>query len=121
VETLEKVLYATFGNILIVEIILDFPDLDPRNLIPIYLAWLISCSFLSFLFYGYDKIKAIRGGFRTSENVLHLLALSGGFVGCALGMALFRHKLRKKKIKIIIFLAFSIHGFIFLYLLMLWM
>ena len=97
--------------------IIGFPDIDPHNPISIYLAWVIFSGLISFLFYGYDKIKAVMGGFRISENVLHLLALSGGFLGCALGMALFRHKIKKTKFKAIIFLAFSIHILIFLYLL----
>ena len=97
--------------------IFGFPDIDPHNPISIYVAWLIFSGFISFLFYGYDKIKAIIGGHRIPENLLHLLALSGGFLGCALGMALFRHKIKKTKFKVIIFLAFSIHILIFLYLL----
>ena len=118
-ETFKKLLYAIFGSILIFAIILGlfFPDIDPDKPIPIYLAWLISCGITSFLFYGYDKIKAVRGGFRIPENVFHLLALLGGFLGCALGMVLFRHKIKKKKFKAIILLAFSIHGLIFFYLL----
>jgi uncharacterized membrane protein YsdA (DUF1294 family) len=96
-------------------------DFVLHNPILIYIAWLIANGFISFLFYGYDKIKAIRGGFRISENALHLLALSGGFLGCFMGMALFRHKIRKRKFKAIIFLAFLIHCLILLYLLSSWL
>ena len=110
-----------FDTILTFGIIWDFPDIGPHNPISIYVAWLIFSGLIAFLFYGYDKIKAVMGGFRKSENVLHLLALSGGFFGCALGMALFRHKIRKKKFKAIIFLAFSIHCLIFMYLLSPWL
>lgn len=89
---------------------------DPRNLIQIYLVWLIASSITSFLFYGYDKFEAKRDGYRIPENLLHLLALSGGFLGCALGMVFFHHKTRKTIFKAIIALAFLIHGLIFLYL-----
>jgi uncharacterized membrane protein YsdA (DUF1294 family) len=87
------------------------------NPLPLYLGWLIASGIFSFVVYGYDKFKAVRGGYRVPENQLHLLALSGGFLGCALGMALFRHKIRKTPFKVIIFLAFLIHGLIFLSLL----
>lgn len=117
----EKMLVMAIVSTLGVAVILlklAFPDFDPCNPVPIYLVWLIASGIVSFLIYGYDKFKAVRGGYRIPENLLHLLALSGGFVGCALGMAVFHHKIRKTKFKAIIALAFLIHGLIALYLLM---
>jgi uncharacterized membrane protein YsdA (DUF1294 family) len=93
------------------------PNCDPDYLISLYLAWLLASGIISFLVYGYDKFKAVRGGYRVPENQLHLLALSGGFLGCALGMAVFRHKIRKTIFKAVIASAFFLHGFfLFLFL-----
>jgi uncharacterized membrane protein YsdA (DUF1294 family) len=88
-----------------------FPNFDPDYLIPLYLAWLLASGIISFVIYGYDKFKAVRGGYRVPENLLHVLALSGGFLGSALGMAVFRHKIRKTMFKAVIASAFFLHGF----------
>ena len=50
-----------------------------------------------FAVYGIDKLKAVRGTWRISEICLILLAALGGGVGGALGMIIFRHKIRKPK------------------------
>jgi uncharacterized membrane protein YsdA (DUF1294 family) len=53
-------------------------------------------SVLVFGLYGWDKRVAVRGGSRTSEQSLHLLALAGGWPGAMLARSLFRHKTRKQ-------------------------
>lgn len=57
--------------------------------------WTLAWSTVAFLFYGYDKMQAKRGGWRVPEVVLLGLSLIGGFAGSALGMFVFRHKIRK--------------------------
>ncbi len=52
---------------------------------------------ISFLFYGLDKFKAIKKSRRISEKFLFGLSFMGGSLGCLLGMAVFRHKIRKVK------------------------
>ena len=47
--------------------------------------------------YGIDKVKAIRGTWRIREAILLGLAAAMGGVGAALGMVLFRHKIRKPR------------------------
>jgi uncharacterized membrane protein YsdA (DUF1294 family) len=49
----------------------------------------------AFAAYGLDKAAAQRGGRRTPENVLHFLALTGGWPGAFVAQRVFRHKTRK--------------------------
>ena len=49
-------------------------------------------SIIAFIAYGADKMKAIKGRYRTPEITLLALALFGGAFGAFLGMCLFRHK-----------------------------
>lgn len=58
-------------------------------------SWLISVNVVTFLVYGFDKMRAQGGGRRVPENVMHVLVLLGGCVGGLGGMVLFRHKTRK--------------------------
>lgn len=50
---------------------------------------------------GIDKLLAIKGKRRISENTLLIFALLGGGVGFSLSMVLFRHKLSKVRFRII--------------------
>ncbi|KAB7706025.1 DUF1294 domain-containing protein [Bacillus aerolatus] len=47
---------------------------------------------ISYIVMGNDKRKAKRGAWRTSENMLWLLALIGGAVGSWIAMQAHRHK-----------------------------
>lgn len=67
--------------------------------------WLAAVNLVTFIAYGYDKALARNGGMRIPEIVLHLLALSGGFVGGWIGMYAFRHKTRKLIFKVILALS----------------
>ena len=55
---------------------------------------LLAVNFVSLVFFGFDKLWAMRGGVRIPESRLLLLAFLGPF-GAFLGMLLFRHKTRK--------------------------
>jgi uncharacterized membrane protein YsdA (DUF1294 family) len=74
-----------------------------------YWVWLITLSVVTFFWYGFDKGQAKRGGLRTPEIVLHLLALAGGFPGGWLGRLFFHHKTRKDSFTIILILATILH------------
>lgn len=63
---------------------------------PIVLEAYVAVSVLTLLTYGYDKYRAQRGGRRTPESTLHLLALAGGWPGALLAQRLFRHKTKKR-------------------------
>jgi uncharacterized membrane protein YsdA (DUF1294 family) len=77
---------------------------------PIYLAWVIGLSVVTFALYGFDKRQAIRDGGRVPEMVLHGLALAGGFPGGWAGRAAFRHKTRHTSFLIVLVVATVIHG-----------
>jgi uncharacterized membrane protein YsdA (DUF1294 family) len=57
---------------------------------------------VTFGYYGYDKRRAGRGGWRVPESILHLLVLTGGFVGGWAGMFFFRHKTRAPVFKVVL-------------------
>jgi uncharacterized membrane protein YsdA (DUF1294 family) len=67
--------------------------------------WLLLAGIVTFLFYGFDKAQAKRSGWRVPEIVLHGMALAGGFIGAALGMAVFNHKTRKPVFLVVIVLS----------------
>ncbi|HBF14475.1 MAG TPA: DUF1294 domain-containing protein [Clostridiales bacterium] len=60
-------------------------------------SWILLCiyagiSFLAFILYGVDKLKAKCHAWRIKESVLLGVAFLGGAVGALLGMLVFRHK-----------------------------
>jgi uncharacterized membrane protein YsdA (DUF1294 family) len=59
----------------------------------------------TFLAFGFDKWRARRGGRRTPEATLLLLAFLTGFPGGWLGMTTFRHKTRKGSFRARMFLV----------------
>ena len=59
-------------------------------------AFLFILNIISLLFFGLDKLKSKRGGWRISDLRLLLVALFGPF-GAFAGMLLFNHKTRKAK------------------------
>lgn len=57
-----------------------------------YVVWLAALSATTFAVYGLDKRLSKSNSGRVPENILHLLALLGGFPGGWLGMLVFHHK-----------------------------
>jgi uncharacterized membrane protein YsdA (DUF1294 family) len=69
---------------------------------------LLIVNFISLIFFGLDKLWAMRGGMRVPESSLLSLAFLGPF-GAFLGMQLFRHKTRKPKFLLVpLFLLFQL-------------
>jgi uncharacterized membrane protein YsdA (DUF1294 family) len=66
-------------------------------------------SLVAFIFYGFDKRRAIRGGRRIPEATLHTLELFGGFPGAFLAQQLFRHKTRKKSFLFVFWAIVALH------------
>ncbi len=74
--------------------------------------YLIIINCITFVVYGIDKIFAIFHKFRIMEKFLFILSLIGGALGALLGMAIFRHKIRKVKFYFVNFISFFIWMFI---------
>lgn len=80
-------------------------DYIPINLVLVYLGG----STLTFILYAYDKSKAKRGAWRTSESTLHLFALAGGWPGAAIAQQTLRHKSQKKEFRFVFWLTVIIN------------
>ena len=63
------------------------------------LAVWIAINAVTFAFYAADKAAAKRGGWRTPEAHLHLLALVGGWPAAAYAQRVFRHKTSKESFR----------------------
>ncbi len=61
-------------------------------------------SLAAFAIYAWDKSRAERGAFRTSEKSLHLLELFGGWPGALIAQQWLRHKNRKLSYQIVFWL-----------------
>lgn len=79
--------------------------------VPTVFVFLTILNVISLVFFGLDKLKSKRGGWRIPELRLLMVALFGPF-GAYTAMLLFRHKTRKAK-----FFLVPIFLFIHLYLL----
>ena len=77
---------------------------------PLYPAWIIGLSVCTFALYGFDKRRAVAGGGRVPERVLHGLALAGGFPGGWVGRTVFRHKTRHTSFLVVLTIATALHG-----------
>jgi uncharacterized membrane protein YsdA (DUF1294 family) len=60
---------------------------------------LIVINVVTFVVYGIDKWKAMKGRWRISELTLLLLAVIGGSIGALLGMRVWHHKTKHLKFK----------------------
>jgi len=66
------------------------------QLLPIWVVYLlIASNTLSFLFYGMDKLAAIKHWQRTPEKHFYCLALLSGWPASLLGQIVFNHKTSK--------------------------
>ena len=63
---------------------------------------LIFWNIIVFLLYGYDKIMAIKNGWRVSEKALLVSAFFLGGLGAYFGMISFRHKTRHRIFRILL-------------------
>ena len=67
------------------------------NGLPTLFLWgYLGMSIITYLSYGFDKIAAKDGNWRTSEEWLHLLAVAGGWPGSLIAQYQFRHKTKKQ-------------------------
>lgn len=59
----------------------------------VVVAYVLGFGLITFLAYGYDKLRAVRDGRRVPNLALQLLAVLGGAVGGVAGMLVWRHKI----------------------------
>lgn len=60
--------------------------------LPLLVAYVLGLGLSTFLIYGYDKLRARRGGQRVPESALLALSVIGGALGGWAGMLVWRHK-----------------------------
>ena len=76
------------------------------GILPLALLWLyLGASLLSFAVYALDKAAAQRGGRRTPENTLHMLALVGGWPGAMVAQQRLRHKTKKESFRLVFWIT----------------
>ncbi len=69
--------------------------------LPTFVLWLyVVASVLTFFLYAKDKSAARSGKWRTSENMLHLFSLAGGWPGAAIAQSQLRHKSKKLSFRV---------------------
>lgn len=66
-------------------------------------------SVLTFCVYAYDKYKAKKGAWRTSERTLHIMELFCGWPGALIAQKLLRHKSYKKSFSVVFWLMVVIN------------
>ncbi len=81
-----------------------------------YILLIIIISSFTFFVYGIDKRKSIKHSRRISEKTLLLLSLSFGAMGAIIGSAVFKHKSKKFKFKLLNGIFLCIHILIGVYL-----
>ena len=60
------------------------------------LPWYLALSAVTFFAYGWDKVSAEGGHWRTQESTLNGMALLGGWPGAWIAQHAWRHKSRKE-------------------------
>lgn len=65
----------------------------------------VGVNVVTMLAYGYDKYVSQARGRRVPEAALHIMAAAGGTPGAFVGQLLFRHKIRDRRFRIVLFWA----------------
>jgi len=87
-----------------------------------YAGYLILLSLITFIAYGADKKKAIKGAYRTKEKTLLLLSFFGGAFGGYPAMLVFRHKTKGEHwyFTFVNLLGIALHATLMVLLVLLW-
>lgn len=80
-----------------------------RTTFAIYFINVLVLSIVSFVIYGLDKERAIKGDRRVPEGTLQLLAFLGGWPGAFLGQRHFHHKTKKTPFLIVFWFLVVVH------------
>lgn len=78
--------------------------------------YLIAINIITFIFFGVDKDKAIKGKWRISEAVLLSLSFVGGSIGGLLAMKMFNHKTKKTYFSLGLPIMLLIHILVIIYI-----
>ena len=81
------------------------------------LAYYLIINLVTFAVYGWDKLAAVQGRWRTRESVLLTLSAIGGAFGGLLAMILFHHKTRKTIFWVVNLVACAVHLYLIVLLL----
>lgn len=96
----------------------DSRELIEINGILVLIALYLSLNIVAACAFAWDKRKAKRGAWRTSEGSLLVLGLLGPF-GAFIAMRLFRHKMQKAKFRLVpLFLV--LHCVVIMYVIVLY-
>lgn len=88
------------------------------NRLPIWVPVIfIGVSVATFVVYWWDKNAARKGGARTPENTLHILALLGGWPGALVAQQTLRHKTQKQSFRVVFWLSVVVNLAVFTWLL----
>lgn len=66
-------------------------------------------SILTYVLYADDRSRARKGAWRTSEKMLHLCELAGGWIGGFIAQRILHHKSRKESYQVIFWVIVTIH------------
>lgn len=87
------------------------------NILPVHVLWLyLGMSLVTFVLYAVDKSAAKKGAYRTPEDMLHMLALLGGWPGALYAQQLLRHKSSKQSFRIVFWITLALNVAAFVYL-----
>ena len=75
---------------------------------PVLAAYIIM-SLMTFTAYAFDKSAAMNRRWRTSEQLLHLLSLLGGWPGALIAQRLFHHKSKKAEFQAVFWFIAALH------------
>ncbi len=84
--------------------------------IHLYYGWIAASSFVTLILFGADKFSSKLKRGRVPEVVLHLMGLTGGFIGGWLGMLMFLHKVRKLEFILVLSASTLLHASIWFFL-----
>lgn len=77
--------------------------------------YLIAINLISFIAFYIDKQKAITNGFRIAESILILLSAIGGFIGSLTAIFFIRHKNKKLRFLLKLFLVLTVEAIVILF------
>ena len=81
------------------------------------LALYMAASLITFFVYAVDKSAAQKGAWRTSESILHLLSLAGGWPGALIAQQKLRHKSKKQSFRFVFWITVLLNVSVLIWLL----